>query len=204
MEDANQHVESVQRVRHSFQPSTQLENALGTFIKPGYERPRFLINTLSSFVLNSIPGYSFDLYNAKRDVERRDAVDLQLGSHLATRRIGSGPLKLLFSLDTTLDEQNIDVNKVHYLAMMDRTSKLLAGAPRERDPELEKFTFYTVISGNMAIPEDEIVDTGMALVTDLRSTTAKRFYRISLDRLSSTNEESVHYSTYDTPLEEAS
>jgi len=187
MEDAIQHVELVQRVRHAFQPSVQLENALETFIKPGYERPRFLIKTLSSFVLHYSDTYADVLTKAEEYTEAQK-VDLHIGPHFAAKRMGSGALKLLMSLESVHNGNNIDVNKVKYMSLIHNTNKLIPDAEVDHGIYPKKFTFYTEIGANAAIPDSELVSTGMPLVVNLRNEATRRFFHLSLDSLTTANE----------------
>lgn len=175
-------------LRHSFQPSVQFESALNAFVKPGLKQPRFLIQTIASLALDADKNYSAEKFRARQDIDRFPVADLQIGPHVAARRIGGGALRLLFELDATQDSDGKDINKLNYLAMINRTKNHLPAAEETRDVEDTNFTFYTTISAHLALPIEELRAPAIALKRNLQSASSAPLYRVVLDGLP----ESVH------------
>lgn len=204
MEDTTREIKLVHVLRHTFRPSPELANALDGFTIPGNERPRFLIKTLASLVIDSTKNYSLGLHEAKQAVERDTVTDIQLGPHLAAQRMASGALKILMRIDDTPDERGKDQNWLQYLAMINRTKAYVPDANLEKDIEAKSHTFYTLIPSTQAISQSELKNPGLALLTGLRSESRRRLYSLRLDSLSETNEERAILPDYDQPLEQAS
>ncbi len=204
MEDIPQSVEVVDVVRHSFRPSRELGLGLGAFVRPGLERPRFSIKTVSSLILDSTINHGLGLHEARQEVERGGAVDFQLGPKLAARRMPSGALKILMQIDHTLNKKGEDVSLLNYLGMINRTSNHVPDARPERDLEAQGFTFYTIIAGNLALSNSEIVRPGKALLSALKSPITNPLYQVHLDSLTVAQEERDVLPEYEQPLEQAS
>jgi len=204
MEDTTREIELVHVLRHSFRPSETFEAALGAFVKPGLEQPRFLIKSIASLAMRDDRQYSGNIFAARQEIERSKLLDFQIGPKLAVRDLGEGALRLLFQLDDTRNEAGQETNMLNYLAMVNRTSQHLPSAHKERDLEDTKFNFYTVIGPKYAIPMDEIKEPGLALLAGLQSPTTKSMYRVTLDALPVVDERRAILPEYEQPLEQAS
>ncbi len=204
MEETRENFQLVDVLRRTFRPSAQLENALGAFVKPGQQQPRFLVQTLSSLVLDSTVNHSVGFHEARLDAEKPSHIDIQLGPRLAARRLASGALKIFMSVDHEPDNDGLDINWLNYSALIHKTKQFIPDARLERDLENKDFAFYTVISPSSAIPQYEIKKPGLELLEGLQSESTKSLYRLTPESLSVIGERREILPEYEQPFEQAS
>jgi len=181
MQDAKESSEQVHFLRHSFSPSEQLQASLEAFTQPGLLRPRFLIKTLSGIALNkvSVANYHYDnaFKSANENFERHHNQPLQLGNNLAARRVGDGALKILMASE----------NHQALMRLVKETRDNFSNELILSDNEDERFDLYVQIERQHARRQDQIIQPGIDLKSQL-SGNARQLLYVNPEKLLGVNE----------------